>query len=90
VTDEQVKIEKYRVGLQHNLRRLCKTSSTGGRWAWLQDLVQYATLQWPVMQKRLAKSKKSFQEPTKVGWKYEASGQKASGSGRSSKPNFGG
>jgi hypothetical protein len=29
VTDEQVKIEKYRLGLQHDLRELCRTSSTG-------------------------------------------------------------
>jgi hypothetical protein len=39
VTDEQVKIEKYRAGLQHDLRQLCRTSPTGARWcydcAWL-------------------------------------------------------
>jgi hypothetical protein len=44
VTDEQVKIEKYRSGLQHDLRELCRTSPTGARWAHLTDLVQYATL----------------------------------------------
>jgi hypothetical protein len=70
VTDEQVKIEKCRAGLQHDLRQLCRTSPTGARWARLQDLMQFATLQWPMVQKRIAKSKKSSQEPTKVGgWK---------------------
>lgn len=90
VTDEQVKIEKYRAGLQHDLRQLCRTSPTGARWARLQDLMQYATLQWPVVQERIAKSKKSSQEPTKVGGKRKASGNAgASGSGRSSKPKLG-
>jgi hypothetical protein len=31
VTDEQVKIEKYRAGLQHDLRLLCRASPTGAR-----------------------------------------------------------
>jgi hypothetical protein len=69
VTDEQVKIEKYRAGLQHDLKQLCRASPTGARWARLQDLMQYATLQWPVVQDRIAKSKKSSQEPIKVGGK---------------------
>jgi hypothetical protein len=89
VTDEQVKIEKYRAGLQHDLRQLCRASPTGARWARLQDLMQYATLQWPVVQERIAKSKKSFQEPTKVGGKRKASSSGAKGSGRSSKPKLG-
>jgi hypothetical protein len=89
VTDEQVKIEKYRAGLQHNLRHLCWTSPTKARWARLQHLVQYATLQWPVVQERIAKSKKSSQEPTKVGGKRKASGIGASGSARSSKTKLG-
>jgi hypothetical protein len=67
VTDEQVKIEKYRAGLQHDLRQLCRTSPTGARWARLQDFMQFATLQWPMVQERIARSKKSSQEPTKVG-----------------------
>jgi hypothetical protein len=49
VTDEQVKIDKYRSGLQHDLRDLCRTSSLGARWANLTDLIQYATLQWPII-----------------------------------------
>jgi hypothetical protein len=56
VTDEQVKIEKYRAGLQHDLKQLCSASPTGARWARLQDLMQYATLQWPVVQERIAKN----------------------------------
>jgi hypothetical protein len=56
VINEQVKIENYRAGLQHDLRQLCRASPTGARWARLQDLMQYATLQWPVVQERIAKS----------------------------------
>jgi hypothetical protein len=67
-----------------------RASPTGARWARLQDLIQYATLQWPVVQERIAKSKKSFQEPTKVGGKRKASGNAgAKGSCRSSKPTVG-
>jgi hypothetical protein len=90
VTDEQVKIEKYRASLQHDLGQLCRTSPTGARWARLQDLMQFATLQWPMVQKRIAKSKKSSQEPTKVEGKRKASGSAgAKGSGCSSKPKLG-
>jgi hypothetical protein len=90
VTHEQVKIEKYRAGLQHDLRQSCRTSPTGARWARLQDLMQYATLQWPVVQERIAKSKKSSQEPTKVRGRRKASGNaRASGSDRFSKPKLG-
>jgi hypothetical protein len=89
VTNEQVKIETYREGLQHNLRQLCRASLTGARWARLQDLMQYATLQWPVVQERIAKIKKSSQEPTKVGEIRKASGNGgAKGLGRSSKPKL--
>jgi hypothetical protein len=45
--------------------------------------------QWQVVQERIAKSKKSSQEPTKVGGKRKASGSGAKGSGRSSKPKLG-
>jgi hypothetical protein len=40
VTDEHVKIEKYRAGLQHELRQLCKTCPTRAMWARLQYLMQ--------------------------------------------------
>jgi hypothetical protein len=90
VTDEQVKIDKYRAGVQHDLKQLCRASPTGARWARLHDLMQYATLQWPVVQERIAKSRKSSQEPTKVGGKRKASGSAgAKGLGRSSKPKLG-
>jgi hypothetical protein len=43
-----------------------------------------------MVQERIAKSKKSSQEPTKVGGKRKASGNAgAKGSGRSSKPKLG-
>jgi hypothetical protein len=85
VTDEQVKIEKYRSGLQHDLRELCRTSPMGARWANLTDLIQYATLQWPVIQERVSRRKKqSSGETSKVAGKRKASGGGASGSGRSS------
>jgi hypothetical protein len=73
-----------------DLRELCRTSPAGTRWARLNDLVQYASLQWPVVQERIAKRKKSPTEPAKVGGKRKASGGGASGSGRSaSKPKLG-
>jgi hypothetical protein len=83
--DEKVKIEKYRGGLQHDLRELCRTSPTGARWANLTDIVQYATLQWPVIQERISRRKKqSSGETSKVVGKRKASGGGAGGSGRSS------
>jgi hypothetical protein len=90
--DEQVKIKKYRGGLQQDLRELCRTSPAGTRWAQLNDLVRYASLQWPVVQERIAKRKKSPAEPAKVGGKRKASGSGAGGSGSgcsSSKPKLG-
>src|SRR6476620_2649930 len=84
ITDEQVKIEKYRSGLQFDLRQLCRTSPAGTRWARLADILQYATLQWPVIQERIAKKKKSA-EATKVGGKRRATG--GSGGSGSSRPS---
>jgi hypothetical protein len=83
VTDEQIKIEKYRLGLQPNLREMCRTSPAGTRWARVADVIQYATLQWPAVQERIAKRKKSSGEATKVAGKRKSSGG-AGGSGRSS------
>ena len=80
-----MKIEKYRSGLQHDLRQLCRTSPTGARWANLTDLIQYATLQRPVVQESISRKKKqSSGETSKVAGKRKASGGGASGSGRSS------
>jgi hypothetical protein len=85
VTDEHVKIEKYRSGLQHDLRELCRTSPTGARWAHLTDLIQYATLQWLVIQERVSRRKKqSFGEISKDAEKRKSSSGGAGGSGRSS------
>jgi hypothetical protein len=46
------------------------------------DIIQYATLQWPAVQKRIAKRKKSPGEVTKVAGKRKSSG---GGSGKASK-----
>jgi hypothetical protein len=81
-----VKIKKYRVGLHHDLREMCRTSPTGAQWAHLADLIQYATLQWPVVQERVSKRKKQSTGETgsKVAGKRKALGDGAGGSGRSS------
>jgi hypothetical protein len=83
VTDEQIKIEKYRLGLQHDLREMCRTSPAGTRWARVADVIQYATLQWSAVEERIAKRKKSSGEATKVAGKRKSS-RGAGGSGRSS------
>ena len=82
VTDEQVKIEHYRAGLQADLREMCRVSPADGtRWQTLNALMTYATLQWPVIESRLAKRKAT--QPTKVvGGKRKSSGGSP---GRSSK-----
>jgi hypothetical protein len=46
------------------------------------DIIQYATLQWPAIQERIAKRKKSPGEVTKVAGKRKSSG---GGSSKSSK-----
>jgi hypothetical protein len=85
ITNEQVKIEKYRGGLQHDLRELSRTSPTGARWANLTNIVQYATLQWPIIKERIFRRKKqSSEETSKVAGKRKASRGGAGGSGRSS------
>src|SRR6476469_9656310 len=82
ITDEAVKIERYRAGLQPDLREMCRTNPMGQRWATLNAIGEYATLQWPTIEARLAKRKTS--QPAKsVGGKRKASG--GGGSGRSSK-----
>jgi hypothetical protein len=82
VTDEQIKIKKYRNGLQHDLKEMCRTSPAGTRWARVTDIIQYATLQWLAVQKRIAKRKKSPGEVTKVAGKRKSLG---GGSSKSSK-----
>ena len=82
ITDEAVKIERYRAGLQPDLREMCRTNPMGQRWATLNAIGEYATLQWPTIEARLAK-RKSSQPAKSVGGKRKASG--GGGSGRSSK-----
>jgi hypothetical protein len=82
VTDEQIKIEKYRNGLQHDLKEMCRMSPAGTRWARVTDIIQYATLQWPAVQERIAKRKKSPGEVTKVAGKRKSSGGESSKSGK--------
>ena len=82
ITDEAVKIEKYRSGLQADIREMCRTAPNGQRWATLNDIGEYATLMWPIVAERLAK-RKSSQPAKSVAGKRKASG--GGGSGRSSK-----
>ena len=53
ITDEAVKIERYRAGLQPDLREMCRTDPMGQRWATLNAIGEYATLQWPAIEARL-------------------------------------
>jgi hypothetical protein len=74
MTDEQIKLKKNRNGLQHNLKEMCRTSPARTRWARVTDIIQYAALQWPAVQERIAKRKKSPGEVTKVAGKRKSSG----------------
>jgi hypothetical protein len=53
---------------------MCRTSLAGTRWARVTDVIQYATLQGPADQERIAKRKKSPGEVTKVARKRKSSG----------------
>jgi hypothetical protein len=57
ITDEQVKIEKYKSGLQVDLRELARVAPSGKRWTSLADLISYCTLQWPTIKARLEKKR---------------------------------
>ena len=72
VTDEQVKIEKYKSGLQTDLGEMCRTSPQGKRWQDLDAMVRYATLQWPTIEARIAKRKVS--QPKSATSKRKSSG----------------
>jgi hypothetical protein len=87
VTDEHIKIEKYCNGLQYDLRetQMCRTSPAGSHWARVTDIIQYATLQWPAVQERIAKRKKSPAEVTKVAGKRKSSGGGSSKASKASK-----
>jgi hypothetical protein len=45
IQGEQVKIEKYRLGLQTDMREMVRTSPKGTRWETLQALIEYCSLQ---------------------------------------------
>jgi hypothetical protein len=55
ITDEQVKIEKYKSGLQVDLSELARVAPSGKRWTSLANLISYCTLQWPTITARLEK-----------------------------------
>jgi hypothetical protein len=85
IQGEQVKIEKCRLGLQSDMREMVRTSPKGTRWKTLQALIEYCSLQWPIVAARIAKRIKN-PPAEKVGGKRKASG---GGSGSSSKPRLG-
>jgi hypothetical protein len=62
ITNEQVKIERYKSGLQVDLRKLARVAPSGKRWTSLAHLISYCTLQWPTIKARL-KKKGDFANP---------------------------
>lgn len=80
VQDEQIKIEKFRSGLIHDLREITRTSPAGGRWPDLQTLITYAGLQWPQVKERMRR--KTPVQAQKVAGKRRASGGGAGSSPR--------
>jgi hypothetical protein len=85
IQGEQVKIEKYRTGLQTGMREMVRTSPAGTRWETLAALVEYCSLQWSVVAAMIAKREKSSPSE-KVGGKRKSSG---GGGGSSSKARLG-
>jgi hypothetical protein len=73
IQGEQVKIEKYRLGLQFDMREMVRTSPQGTRWETLQARIEYCSLRWPVVAARIAKRTKN-PPAEKVGGKRKASG----------------
>jgi hypothetical protein len=59
IQGEQVKIDKYRLGLQPDLRKMVRTSPQGTRWETLQALIEYSSLQWPIVAAGIAKRTKN-------------------------------
>jgi hypothetical protein len=85
IQGEHVKIEKYRLGLQYDMREMVRTSSKGTHRETLQALIEYCSLQWPIVAARIAKRTKN-PPAEKVGGKRKASG---GGGSSSSKPKLG-
>ena len=70
IHDEQVKIERYKLGLQSDMREAVRSDPLGKRWSSLADLISYCTLQWPVVKTRLDKKSGGANKPAeKVGGK---------------------
>ena len=70
IQGEQVKIERYKLGLQSDMREAVRSDPLGKRWSSLADLISYCTLQWPVVKTRLDKRAGGSNKPTeKVGGK---------------------
>jgi hypothetical protein len=67
------------------MREMVRTSPQGTRWETLQALIEYCSLQWPVVASRIAKRTKT-PPAKKVGGKRKASG---GGGSSSSKPKLG-
>jgi hypothetical protein len=92
ITDEQVKIEKYKSGLQVDLRELARVSPSGKRWTSLTDLVSFRTLQWPTIRARLDKKGGFAKQPAKktAGKRKKSPGRRGNGnSGNNSGQNSG-
>jgi hypothetical protein len=85
IQGEQVKIEKYRLGMQSDMREMVRTSPQGTRWESPQPIIEYCSLQWPTVATRIAKRTKN-PPAEKVGGKRKASG---GGGSSSSKPKLG-
>jgi hypothetical protein len=84
ITYEQVKIEKYKSGLQVDLRELARVAPSGKRWTSLADLISYCTLQWPTIKARLEK-KGGFAKPAAK----KTAGKRKMSPGRRGKGNSG-
>jgi hypothetical protein len=85
ITDEQVKIEKYKSGLQVDLRKLARVAPSGKRWTSLADLISYCSLQWPTIKARLEK-KGGFRKPAAkktAGKRKMSPGRRGKGNGNS-------
>jgi hypothetical protein len=67
------------------MRKMVRTSPQGTRWETLQALIEYCSLQWPIVAARIAKQTKN-PSGEKVGGKRKASG---GGGGSSPKPKLG-
>jgi hypothetical protein len=80
-----VKIEKYRLGLQTDMKEMVCTSPQGTRWETVQALIEYCSFHWPIVAARIAKRTKSA-PAEKVGGKRKASG---GGGSSGSKPKLG-